>query len=205
MEQLNPEDYNYGEAHKPKADNEVLKEIGLCVEDANVKKAEVADLKDKLKVAEGELSDLMDKRIPDLMRQCGLDMIKTPAGLYVELEAKLWANIPSPSAIAKERDPEKRSLMIERRQNAIRWLEENEHTDLVKREFVVQFQKGDEEWANRFRADLAKRKKPLHVVEGEDVNSQSLSALVRQMREAKMGFPEETLGVYEKFTVKISK
>jgi hypothetical protein len=199
------EDYNYGKEHTPKPSSEVIQEIGTCVAEANAWKDKVADLKDQLKKAEAELSDRVEKRIPELMRVCGLDMIKTPDGLYVELDKKLWANIPAPSTIAKERDPEKRSALIQRREAAIKWLEDNEHADLIKREFVVQFQKGDEAWAKKFRADLEKRKKPLHFVEGEDINSNSLSALVRQMREAKLDFPEETLGVYEKFSVKISK
>jgi hypothetical protein len=203
---IDESDLNY-ENHAPRVANTAIQRLNQLVKLAHDTEAEVKKLKSEVAVKERTLKRLLEVDIPSLMTdECGgLKMLETEDGLVVKIDTTLWANIPAPTSINKEKDPDKRQAMIDRREAAIKWLEENDHHHLIQRDFTVQFEKGDEAWARKFRADLAKRKKKLHVVEGESVHSGSLSAMIRSLSAQNDMFPRDILGVHERTTTSIKQ
>ncbi len=200
------DDYDYGSEHVPAPTNAAMAKLHEKVDLAAKAEDYIAALKEKLKTAERRYKDLTETEIPAiLIHECGLKECTTPQGVYVKVDTKWYASIPAMSTVANEKDPERRKELQTKRETAIAWLEANNHSDIIKRKFEIEFNKEDTEWANRFRADLGKRKKPLPVKEGEDVNFQTLSALVREMKKNNDYVPEEILGAHERTSVTIKR
>jgi hypothetical protein len=87
-------------------------------------------------------------------------------------------------------------------------LEKNNHGDIIKHEITVLFGKGEEKWAAKFLADLAKRKKPLNVSRRDFVEWQTLGKLAKELVAAckskgldpKEALPDDLyrlIGIYE--------
>lgn len=191
--------------HAPKPTNAAMVKLNAVVDQAAKLDEDLRARKEAIGSLEKQLQHLLENVIPGLMQECGQKMCVTEQGLKVEVDTKLWANLPSPSAIMKEKDPEKQQALIARREAGIKWLEDNNHADMIKRSFEIEFGREDQAWANKFRRDLEARKKPLHFTEGEEVNQNTLSALIRALSKDGKEYPAETLGVYPKTVAKISR
>lgn len=197
------DNFDYGPEHKPVASNEAMAKLHERIELAVKGQEYIAGLKEKLKTAEARLKDILEKEIPHIMEnECSLTHCVSN-GLDVELKREIYASLPAMSTIANEKDEDRRQELQDKRDAGIKWLEENGHEDIIKRNFLVEFGRDDQAWANKFRADLKKRKNPLPMKEGEEVNFQTLSALVRSLAEAHEDYPAEVLGVFHKVQVKI--
>lgn len=199
------DEFNYGPDHTPKPTSSLTQQLQDAVDSAIEAKAEVERLTSELESAKKKEKHYYEDLLPRLMQEANLGYMETPQGLIVEVDSKPYANIPAPSTIVKERDPERRQALLNRRTEALAWLDANGHSDLIKRSFEIEFSKEEAAWAATFRRDLAKRKKPLHVVEGEDVNHNTLSALIRTLLKDGVPFPKETLGVFTRTVAKVSR
>lgn len=191
--------------HAPKPTNAAMVKLNAKVSKAAEADDDIRRLKRELETAEKQKQQLVENEIPALMAECGQTMCITEQGLKVEIDTKKWANLPSPSAIMKEKDPERMKQLMDRRAEGLKWLIDNKHDNLIKRSFEIQFDRDEQAWAKKFKADLEKRKNKLHVTEGEDVNQNTLSALIRELAKAGKSYPAEALGVFDKTTAKISR
>jgi len=206
--EIDPEELAYSSSHAVTETPAQHKRIEDAVNRAQKLQLEVKRAEQDLKVKKLELERTLSFELPEIMDECGVEQLTLKNGLCVKLQKQWWANIPSYTSINEEKDTAKRKQLIARRNAAITWLEENNHADLIQREFNVQFGRGEEEWANEFRNNLkTMTDRELHVTEDENVNVQSLSKLVREMFEdpdQKDSVPRDILGVYEKKTTKIT-
>lgn len=185
--------------------------IEKAVEQARELGEYIEQLSSDLKLCQKQHTDLLDKQIPELMADCGVtELTLSKSGLKVSLTKQWWASIPSPTAINKEKDRKTREALIAKRNAALRWLDKNGHHHLIQRDFTIELSKGQEEEARILRETLnafADDGSPMHYVEGENVNAQSLSKLVRELKadpETKDVVPMDILGVYEKTTTNIT-
>lgn len=134
------------------------------------------------------LSDVTDRQLPLAMKEVSLRRFELLDGTEIVMEDFVVA------AIKKENRPQ-----------AYDWLKDNDHGDLVKRTVIVTFGKGEEAWAKKFIADMARRKKPLKAEIKEDVHFQTLNAFVREefaaLRTKGINpltvLPQALLGIYE--------
>lgn len=94
-------------------------------------------------------------------------------------------------------------LTKENKPKGLLWLNNNGHSAIVKREFKIEFGKGDDKWADKFERDLAKRKKPLNVKRSMSVHASTLKAFVRQALEDGEDIPQKLFGVYRQRVAKI--
>lgn len=94
-------------------------------------------------------------------------------------------------------------LSKENKPKGIIWLNNNGHSAIVKREFKIEFGKGDDKWADKFERDLAKRKKPLNVKRGMSVHAGTLKSFIRQALEDGEDIPQKLFGVYRQRVAKI--
>lgn len=146
---------------------------------------ELKEFEDKLSQAEEEVGRLKDRvrqisqeELPDLMDEAEQTEVTTSSGDKIRMSVQVRANLSKAKA------------------EALGWLEENGHGDLIKRQFVISFDRDDEDWARQFSRDLAKRKKPLNTKVERTVHPSTLTSFVKGLLEEGVAFPQETFGVF---------
>jgi hypothetical protein len=194
---------DYGD-HTPKPDTGAMLQLVQLVERAATIEAGIEKLQQRLKAGENELQDLLEKQIPDLMESCGQRHCTTLSGLEVEIKLQDFANVPAPSTIEKIRDPERREELLQRRNNALRYLDKVAPS-LIKREFKVMFGRGEEADARKFAEDLQKRKNPVRCIQGETVDNRTLMKWVKEKKDAGETVDEAVLGVCSKKIAKVRR
>ena len=139
----------------------------------------VIDAEKTLRQAQAALAQIQEKTIPEQMDALGIEEFTATGGLKISIGEVIRASIPKA-----------------RQEEAVLWLDDHGFGDLVKRKFVVSFQKNEEKWANKFARDLAQRKRELAVTQDKGVHAQTLSAFVREQLAAGNELPMELFNVY---------
>lgn len=194
---------DYG-SHTPVAPNEAVREVSALVDEVGQLEAEITKRTDELAEMTARHKQLSTQDIPEKLKKCGLVEMTTLQGYKVTLEKQLFANIPSVTAINKERDKVKRQRLIERRFECFKWLEEHGHDNVISREVIVKFGKDQEENSHSL-AERLRGEEGYHVSESMDVHHSTLRSLLKQYREDSEPIPEELFGVYEPSVAKVSK
>ncbi|MBW2636283.1 MAG: hypothetical protein JRC86_01940 [Deltaproteobacteria bacterium] len=164
----------------------LLAQISVTALEQQQAEAAVAKLEEELAKAKEAVKDISERRLPELMEIARQDHLKTSDGLIVDLTEKIYASIPKAKA-----------------GGAFKWLEDNKHSDIVKRTFTIGFGKDEDKWADKFERDLKQRKKPLQVKREKKVHPQTLAALIRELLEQGVPVPLETLGAYRRKITKV--
>lgn len=127
-------------------------------------------------------------QIPALMDELNLTKLTTKDGHVLELKDVVNASIP-------KEEP--------RRSNALQWLREQGHGDVIKNEVKVQFGKGEDDKAEdlllRLESDGFEPQRTLSV------HPQTLSALVRGLRRDGKNVDAENLSIFEAKIAKIKR
>lgn len=145
----------------------------------------------ELAKAEAGLAEISERKIPELMARLGLDTIKTKEGLTVEVKSTLRASIAQEDLAKQEQ--------------AFTWLEERGHDRLIKREIKIQFGKSDTAWANKFEADLRKRKRPLVWDRKMTVHAKTLAAFLSSELEKGTDVPMTIFNAFHQKCAKIKR
>jgi len=148
---------------------------------------EVRDAEIVLSTAQARLKDVSEKLLPEVMAEMELTETKTEDGIQVKIIEKLRASI-------SQGDATKQAA-------AFKWLEDNGHGHLIKREFKIQFGKSEEKWANKFEGDLRKRKKPVNLDRKMSVHSGTLAAFLMEQLKQGVEVPLSTFnGFLQQYT-----
>jgi hypothetical protein len=146
---------------------------------------EVARLEALLDEAKKNQQRITEHEIPKLMD--GLEgKINLPDGRVIEVGEKIRASIGG----------DKKPL-------AMRWLDDHGHGSLIKRRFIVEFGRDQEEWAKKFEEQLEQSETPLNVKRERNVHWQTLDAFVREQLENGAELPLELFGVFRQRFAKI--
>lgn len=86
---------------------------------------------------------------------------------------------------------------------AIHWLDNNGHGAIVKRQFIIEFGRDQEEWAKEFEQMLSKSKTPLNVKKERSIHHATLEAFIRQALEDGEDIPLDTFGVFRQRFAKV--
>lgn len=187
-----PEDLNLDEdsKHGSKTDFELVSDLAqqqLTLEEC-IAKGE-AYLKE-LKEQHGKICrDLL----PSAMDQVGISKFVLVDGSEITIKPVLTANIPAESSIERA-EGEDREALIERRIEALAWLETNGGSPLIKREYRLSIPKGDEKAAKKIE-DLLKKSGVEHQ-QRVAVHPGSLSKLIREKLQGSQEVPLETFNVF---------
>lgn len=141
----------------------------------------------RLDKAKSDLREVSEVQLPELLKKCGVDTLKTSSGITVSCTEKIRASISKANT-----------------EEAHAWLEDHGFGKLIKHKVIVQFGKGDDAWAKKFMRDCAQRKKPLDLERKDGVHTQTLAAFVREELKNSGDFPEELFGVFRQTVAKIS-
>lgn len=173
-------------------------------------------LEERTKTGENLLKDLLENQIPELMKQSGMavgDFIQV-GGFKVELKENDYAGIPALSTIEKERDPERREQLEERRERAFRLIEQKAPS-LIKRSFEITFDREQTETSREFydmvsdfRNVCVEAGEKMDVNEGKTVHPRTLAKWVAEYQKEGHNLTVDeldTLGVYTRKVAKITK
>jgi len=156
------------------------------------KKAEqlVAEKELELKKAQDELRQLSEFDLPELMEEVGVPSFITEDGLKIDIKEKLRCSIAG-----------------ERKGKALRWLESHGYGNIIKREFKIEFGKGEEEWAEKFEEELKRLseegEQDLRVAVNRNVHASTLSSFLSGLLEDGVDLPLELFGAYRQRQAKV--
>lgn len=147
----------------------------------------VAELIEQLEKAKAALVDVSERKIPSAMQSLGITAQTFDTGLHVEIKEHVFTSIPK----------EKQTI-------AYAWIDEQGDGGIIKRTFVIKFNRDEEDWASKFARDLGQRKKPVKVEITRKIESATLKAYGRDKLAGGIALPEEGFSVMRKNIAEIS-
>lgn len=180
-----PYDYTDAKREILPSDN-VLAQLSGFALDQKKAEAEVERITELLATANANLKRISEVEIPTLMDAAGMTSYTTQDGITIKVDEKIRGSIPEAT-----------------KDKAFNWLKEHGHDDLVKREFKIQFNKDEEQWAAKFVRDLNARKKKLAYEVKRTVHSSTLASFVKGQLEEGVDFPMDIFGVFRQRASKI--
>lgn len=165
--------------------NETARELSKLVIQYNdaVRQAEQAEL--DLKRARSKLAYLEEEKIPEALEALGTDLYRDPvSGLTIKIEPKIFASISQANQAA-----------------AYKWLDDNGHGGMIKRNIVVAFNRDQEKEAKELQGEL--RKEYPGVKEDCSVHNSTLRAWVKKQLKKGTELPD-SISVERRPTAKIT-
>lgn len=146
---------------------------------------DVERLEKELRDAKATLKDVSEHQIPNLMDEMGLEKFKTKKGFTIQVKKKLRLSIAG-----------------DKKQPAIKWLEEHGYGDVVKRLVSVPFGVNEGEKVDMLIDELSPRYPGINL--DSKVEPQTLTALITKLMKDGVDVPLEVFGGYEQRTTKIT-
>jgi hypothetical protein len=141
--------------------------------------AHIKELKKKIEMVGGEV-------IPTMMQEMNVRTMKLADGSAVEVKPVYGASIPTA-----------------RKEEAFKWLRDNDLGDLIKNEVTVSFGRNEDNKAANY-ANLA-QSQGYQPVQKLKVESMTLKALVRERIENGLDMPSELFNVFQGNRTKITR
>lgn len=160
-----------------------LNSLVLSIRD---KEAECQEAAAVLAKRQEELRVLNQVTLVNLMDELKLAEFTTSAGLKITVEEKIEAGISE-----------------DRRFSAHKWLEENGHGGMIKRQIGIDFAKDQQKAADALLVELTGKFSA--VTEKKAVHPSTLKAWVREMLREGKDFPLETFGVFRRRVAEITE
>jgi len=177
-------DYGDDQLEADSVSDSGLAALSALIIRANQIDIEVARAEDQLKSLKETQAELKQKRIPDLMDELNTMSHTTKSGLKVTVTKKVRAKITDATRAA-----------------AIKWFQEQNLERMVKNEFSLKLDKGEEAKAKEL--SIAIEGLGLAYSNKKNVHPSSLSAFVRQRDAAGEAVPDELFNVYRYSEAKI--
>lgn len=168
-------------------ESDVIEQLTTMADEAARLENAMLDLTSQLEVKKRRHGHLTEKLIPELMDQHAIKLIQLACGI-LEVKQVIRASIPN-----------------DRYEEGIQWFDDSGNSGLVKREFTISFTRDEEKWANKFHADLKKRKLPLHMKMERWIEPQTLKKFVTTKLEEGEDIPTDLLGVFRQRIAKITQ
>ena len=154
-----------------------VKEISTACKKLTSQNKLVEDTENLLKEQQEEARRLSEEVIPTLMQQAGVSSITLDDGTSVQVSPYYYAKIQEAN-----------------KDEAFRWLRENNHGDLIKNNLSVSFGKGEDADAVKLKESLEKQ--GLVVDQKQDIHWQTLRGFVREQMENNRSIPSDMFGLY---------
>jgi hypothetical protein len=148
----------------------------------------VEELEDNLSELKKRLNKTKTVDLPDLMAECGMSEFKTDTGFRITVDDFVSGSLPKDEM---------------RRDEALKWLERNGASSLIKTELNLQFGKSEHNRALALVSDLAD--KGYKVQSKMGIHPQTLIAHIKERLKGGDEVPLETLGLYAGRIAKIKQ
>lgn len=156
---------------------------------------EIQDLEEKLKKA-NKSKFLMEKDLSELLDISGFTIgskIQLKNGRSILLKEFFKASIPSQSSIDKCKDINKQQELIDKKEQCLRWLDQENLSDIIKNNIIANLPRGDNKIANEI-SDLLLEKGVSYIRE-ENVHAQTLTATLREQLGKGINIPFDIFSV----------
>lgn len=170
----------------------------------------LSDLDKKANQLENDLKDTnkkieeTKKELCDILAAEGIgsgSTVKLSNGRVLKVKDFFSASIPTQNQIDSQKDAEKQFELQIKREQALKWLEENNLSDIIKNEVVVAFDKGENEKAKQLLENL--QKEGLYATNEINVNAMTLKATLKKEFEKGKDLPLDVFSVYTGISVDI--
>ena len=169
----------------PGAGIEVVTKIGNKLVE---KKKNLAKEEERLKTLKAEIREIEERELPDAMRACnGMTRFDLKDGSQIKIKDDIFCSIP-----------------VDKKADALKWLEENGHAGLIKHDVKVSFAKGEYDEADKLIKVLNKNFKNIPYDENSTVHSQTLKAFAKDQYKLGETLPENLFNVYEASIAKVT-
>lgn len=168
----------------PSADT--LTRLSRFAQEARDRAAEIARLEESLKAATESYNRIVERDIPDLMDEVGVSDFRLSDGTRITIKEDIRASIPAA-----------------RRNEAVSWFDDHGLSGMVKRTFTISFGRDEESWANKFEADLRKRKREVNLKKEYKVEPMTLKAWVKTALENGQDLDPELFGIFRQRKAKV--
>ena len=176
---------NYAAFRDDKPSDNLTAVLRTLADEYLAAEAEVARIEAELEVAKTNLKDIAENRIPQ-----ATDGMEGKFNLGDGRELQIKEEIRS-SIAGEKRDP------------AIKWLDEHGYGHIVKRELVFEFPKGDEARSKAFIEAVQKLGMPLVMKSNFSVHHATLNSWVKERLGEGDALPNETFGIFRQRTAKV--
>ena len=151
------------------------------------KKKNLMEEEERLKILKTQIREIEEKELPDAMASCnGMTRFDLDDGSQISVKDDLFCSIPE-----------------DKRAGALKWLEENGHSELIKHDVKVSFAKGEYDEADKLIEVLNKNFKNIPYDEKSSVHSGTLKAFAKERYSLGETLPEEYFSVYEASIAKV--
>ncbi len=157
--------------------NDQLQQVSALAEIQRKLEAEVKKKEESLKETKQQLKKVSEVDIPEALAECGLSEIKLTDGTKVSVSTYYSASIP------KDKIDE-----------ALDWLRNNNHGDLIKNTVAIDYARGEDNAAEKMKQDL--RTQGQSFTDKTGVHPQTLKAFVREQTESGKNLPLDLLGAH---------
>lgn len=166
-------------AQRPASDD-ALAQLSQLAEDQLAAQTAVKDAEEALKQRQKELRDIAEVQVPELMDSLGMKEFETTSGIKIKVDKKYRA-----------------SIKADMTDQAMRWLRDNGHEALIKRELKMTFGMGEDGLAQ----EAIDRLGDTPFDDKSKVENPTLVKMVREALEAGKEVPEELFNVFpQRFT-----
>jgi hypothetical protein len=191
MNNVNPEqDAGLSTATKP-ADLAAISRLGIEV---LTLKSQIEAREKEIELKKARILQIQRETLPNMMSSIGMTEFSLNTGHIVAVSDIVQGSIPSASAIEECEDPVEKSALEDRREQAFKWLRSNKAGALIKNKLTVNFQRGQEKDARKFKTLIQKAGFDAELV--ESVHPQTLTAFFREQLAAGRNIPSEPFKLF---------
>lgn len=181
--------------------SKVTEVIGLARELYSLK-CKIDEVNEELKPLQERFKKIGTDELPGAMQAAGVgDRFPLANGWCIERRTLTNANLPSPQAIAKEKDPVRREELKQRLNDGLAFLTKTGNEGIIKEMIQVILGKGETNRAKGVENFL--RKRDINFFRNRSVHAQTLNAWVREQINLGNELPAEVFGVHTVTTVKL--
>lgn len=166
--------------------NEAFARLNQLVDEQEAAAEAVVAAELELKRVNERYRAVAERDLPELMAELGLTEFRTERGLRISIKETVRASIPDG-----------------RREDAMRWLDDNGHGALVKRMVSVSFNREQAEEARKLMEQISGEFPTAR--EERKVESATLRAFIRQELEAGHDIPLELFGAFVQKTAEVKR
>lgn len=174
----------------PPASENNLDALKRLAEYAGELNNKIGSMEDLLKQLRDELNDVKFKRLPELMTEVGLRNVETSDGTHISLTELVTGNLPAD---------------LEKRREALEWIEANGGANLIKYEIDIRMPASDESLSTMLEVEDTLKELDVQYTKKEGIHAQTLCAWVRERLKAGEDVPFDKLNVFSRLQAKIEQ
>lgn len=155
---------------------------------------EIVDLEKLTKEKKEQMRMIERDQLPSMLEEMGVSELPLADGYIISIKDIIEANIPSESAISKEKDPEVRQEKIDRRAECHAWLRANNSGAIIKKQLSVDLGKVSDEIVQQVKEAILEA--GFNPEQTEAVHNATLKKLLKEKMEKGDDVPFDTFSIF---------